>query len=273
MSEIKYIDPSRLRQEESFSYHQMAAAEMSKCVDPKFAPVYQAYTGKLKTFDEALKKSGGENVLSKPIHEQDAVCDRLYRGLSQQVAALEDAYYDPAIAEVARQARIILKKYGNPMALPYLEENGVLQNLVQELEAFDGTLDSESPDEIAADEIRTNRLSAIHIDGWVARLKVETTRFRELFTERNTQNAALETGATKAARLATDDAYRAAVKRINALAEVNGEADYLEIINALNTLIERQQAIIKARATKSANARKKAEEEEAAGSPETTPAP
>ena len=261
MSEIKYIDPSRLRQEESFSFHQMALAEMGKCVDPKFTPVCQAYGGKLQTFDEALKQGGGESALSKPIREQDAVCDRLYRGMSQQVAALEDAYYDPAIAEVARQARIILKKYGNPTALPYLEENGVLHNLIQELEAFDGASDADSPSEISAGEITTKRLAAIHIDGWVARLKVETARFRELFAERDTQNAALVTGATKAARLATDDAYRAAVKRLNALAEVNGDADYIDVINALNTLIERQQAILKARATKSANARKKAEEE------------
>lgn len=37
-----------------------------------------------------------------------------------------EGFYDPALAEVARQARIILKKYGNPTALPYLEEAGVL---------------------------------------------------------------------------------------------------------------------------------------------------
>lgn len=261
MSEIKYIDLSRLRQEEDFGFHKVAVAETAKCEDAKFAPVYQAYKTAYETFDEALKQGGGENALSKPIREQDAVCDRLYRGMSQQVAALEDAYYDPAIAEVARQARIILKKYGNPTALPYLEEAGVLHNLIQELEAFDGVSDSESPDEIAADEIRTNRLAAIHIDGWVSRLKTETARFLELFAERNAQNATVVTGATKAARLAADDAYRACVKRLNALAEVNGDADYLDVINAMNTLVDRQSAILKARVTKSANARKKAEEE------------
>lgn len=60
-----------------------------------------------------------------------------------------------------------------PPPLPYLEEAGVLHNLIQELEAFDGVSDSESPDEISADEITTNRLAAIHIDGWVTRLKTE----------------------------------------------------------------------------------------------------
>ena len=265
MSEIKYIDQSRLRQEEDFGFHKIAIAEMGKCTDEKLAPVYQVYKTAYETFDKALKQSGGEHVLSQPIITQDTVCDKLYRGLNSQVSAME-GFFDPAIAEVARQARIILKKYGNPTALPYLEEAGVLHNLIQELEEFDGVSDSESPDEISADEITTNRLAAIHIDGWVSRLKTETARFLELFAERNTQNATKVTGATKAARLATDNAYRAAVKRLNALAEVNGDTDYIDVINALNTLIDRQSAIIKARATKSANKRK---EEVTNGQPES----
>ena len=46
---------------------------------------------------------------------------------------------------------------------------------------------------------------------------------------------------------------------------MNGDTDYIDVINALNTLIDRQSAIIKARATKSANKRK---EEETNGQPE-----
>lgn len=264
MSEIKYHDPSRLRQEEAFGFHKVATAEMEKCTDAKFVPAYQTYKTSYDTFDEALKQGGGENVLSQSVKAQDAVCDKLYRGLNNQVSTME-GFFDPAIAEVARQARIILKKYGNPTALPYLEEAGVLHNLIQELEAFDGVSDSDSPDEISADEITTNRLAAIHIDGWVTRLKAETARFLDLFAERNAQDATVVTGATKAARLATDSAYRAAVRRINALAEVNGDADYIDVINAMNTLIDRQTAILKARATKSANKRK---EEETNGQPE-----
>lgn len=264
MAEIKQYSLSQLRQEEDFGFHKVATAETAKCKDAKFVPVYQIYKTAYGTFDKALKQSGGEHALSQPIIAQDTVCDKLYRGLNSQVSAME-GFYDPAIAEVARQARIILKKYGNPTALPYLEEAGVLHNLIQELEAFDGVSDSESPDEISADEITTNRLAAIHIDGWVTRLKTETARFLELFAERNTQNATIVTGVSKAARLATDDAYRAAVKRLNALAEVNGDADYIDVINAMNTLIDRQTAILKARATKSANKRK---EEETNGQPE-----
>lgn len=68
----------------------------------------------------------------------------------------------------------------------------------------------------------------------MTRLKTEAARFLELFAERNAQNATIVTGATKAARLAADNAYRAAVKRLNALAEVNGDTDYIDVINAMN---------------------------------------
>ena len=264
MAEIKVYNTAIAHQEEAFGFHKVAVAEMAKCKDAKFAPVYQIYKAAYDTFDNALKQGGGEHALSQPIVAQDTVCDKLYRGLNSQVSTME-GFYDPALAEVARQARIILKKYGNPTALPYLEEAGVLHNLIQEQEAFDGVSDSESPDEISADEITTNRLAAIHIDGWVTRLKTEAARFLELFAARNAQNATIVTGATKAARLAADNAYRAAVKRLNALAEVNGDTDYIDVINAMNTLIDRQTAILKARATKSANKRK---EEETNGQPE-----
>lgn len=254
MAEIKQYSLSQLRQEEDFGFHKVATAEIAKCKDAKLVSKYEAYKAAYETFDKALKQSGGENVLSQPIVAQDAICDKLYRGLNNQVSVME-TFYDPAIAEVARKARIILRKYGNPTSLPFLEEAGVLHNLIQELEDFDGSSDSESPDEISG-EITSKRLAAIHIDGWVERLKIEIARFLELFSERNTQNATVVTGATKAARLAADDAYRAAVKHLNALAEINGDADYIDVINAMNSLIERQQAIIKTRATKNANARK-----------------
>lgn len=258
MAEIKALNLSTLHQEEDFGFHKVVIVETAKCKDAKFTPVQQVYEAAFKTFDESLKQGGGENVLSKSIAKQDAVCDNLYRGLSAQVKSMV-GYFDPAIAEVARQANLILKKYGNPTALPFLEEAGVLHNLLQELEVFDGSTESDSPSEIS-DEITTKRLAAIHIDGWVSQLKIETARFLELFSNRNTQNAKIVTGATKAARIAIDVAYRDVVKRINSLAEVNGDTEYIGIINALNTLISRQQAILATRVT---NNEKKREEEEA----------
>ncbi|MDD2953976.1 MAG: DUF6261 family protein [Parabacteroides sp.] len=261
MSEINSMDLSRSRQDEIFAFHQMAKAETVKLKDPKLTALQQAYESAFEAFDVASKQSGGENVFTVPITEQDALCDRIYKGLSSQVSTMED-HFDPGIAEIARQARVILKKYGDPTRLPYLEESGVLHNLVQELEAFDNVSgsDSDSPSEISA-EITTHRLAALHVDGWVVRLKAENANFLSLFSDRNKQQASIVTGATKVARQATDTAYRNVVRRINALAEVNGDADYIDVINALNTLIDRQKAILATRATLSEKRKKKEQEE------------
>ena len=66
-------------------------------------------------------------------------------------------------------------------------------------------------------------------------------------------------------RQETDAAYRAVVKRLNALAEVNGETDYLEIINNINRLIDRQKAILATR--KTINAKRATQKPEGGGKP------
>ena len=104
------------------------------------------------------------------------------------------------------------------------------------------------------------------LDRWVARLKEANEKFIVIFTNRNSQQATIVTGATKTARQDTDAAYRAIVKRLNALAEVNSDTDYLEIINNLNNLIDRQKTILATR--KTLNAKKAAQKPEGGGKPD-----
>ena len=111
----------------------------------------------------------------------------------------------------------------------------------------------------------TNRLQMAGLERWVMRLKEANEKFISFFTNRNSQQATIVTGATKAARQETDAAYRAVVKRLNALAEVNGETDYLEIINNINRLIDRQKAILATR--KTINAKRATQKPEGGGKP------
>ena len=185
--------------------------------------------------------------------------------------------FDPVIAEIARRADIILRRNGDPCSLPYLAENSAVTNLIQDLEEFDNREEEEeerpgelsdpasSPlDGVSLDNV-TNRLQMAGLDRWVARLKEANEKFIVIFTNRNSQQATIVTGATKAARQETDAAYRAVVKRLNALAEVNGETDYLEIINNINRLINRQKAILATR--KTINAKRATQKPEGGGKP------
>ena len=273
MSEITALNLGLLQQDEDFGFHNIALAEFQKCTDSKITELVNNYKAKYDLFDETMKVGGGENVLSYDVTRLDQIRDEAYVGLKRQNnVALND--FDPVNAEIARQVDIILRRNGDPTALPYLAENSAIINLVQDLEAFDNheeeeqrpgelSLPASSPLDGVSLEGVTNRLQKIGLDRWVARLKEANEKFITFFTDRNSQQATLVTGATKAARQETDTAYRAVVKRLNALAEINGDADYLEIINEMNRLIDRQRAILATRKTLNAKAaaQKKAEED------------
>ena len=241
MSEIKGFDLSRLTQDENFGFHSFAIVEFEKCKDSKITEFVNNYKVKYNVFDGSMKVSGGENVLSYDVTRLDKVRDDAYRGLKRQNnVAMND--FDPVIAEIARQIDIILRRNGDPCSLPYLAENSAVINLIQDLEEFDNHSEEEerpgelsdptnSPlDGVSLEDV-TNRLQMAGLERWVMRLKEANEKFISFFTNRNSQQATIVTGATKAARQETDAAYRAVVKRLNALAEVNGETDYLEIIN------------------------------------------
>lgn len=251
MAQIKELDLGKQRQEESFGFHTLANAETATCNDEKLKSLQTAYTAALSEFDAALK-TGGASPLSQTVTELDGQRDDAYSGLAAQIRNSLH-HFDPTKAATAREADIILRKYNNPCALPYLEENGVLHNLIQELRTFDNAEENDRPDIISfADTPATNRLATIGAAEWLDRLEMVNSQFLAVFATRNTAQGEVVTGASKIARTAVDTAYRAVVKRLNALAEVNGDANYISVINALNSLIDRQKSVLAARKTTNA---------------------
>ena len=63
----------------------------------------------------------------------------------------------------------------------------------------------------------------------------------------------------KETRTAAEAAYRSLVDTVNALAMINGDANYATFIDHVNAVIDRQKAILRTRATN--NAKKKEEED------------
>ena len=281
-TEIKSINMTRMRQAEDYTFHSLALAEMRTCEEASFAEVLAAYEAAFEAFDAVLKTSGGEDPLTKAVTDADAATDRCYTGLAASVRALL-YHYDPAIAELARRMLIIIDRYGNPTNLSYLEEYGVIDNLLQDLRAFDteevgSTEDGsgeeeeeERPGGLSLLTTDTHNLTTLGLDGWVAQLQQCRDRFMTLFAQRNTKQATIETGKTKEARWAADEAYRAAVKRINALIEINGSEAYASIVANLNRLIDRQKSIQAARDTRNAAKNNSSSEEEGGSTSEEKP--
>ena len=93
----------------------------------------------------------------------------------------------------------------------------------------------------------------------------------QLFKQRNTQQSTIETGTTRQARKKADDAYRAVVKRINALIEVNGDESFASLVATLNNLIDRQKSVQAARNTRNASKNSSSTEEEGGSTGEERP--
>ena len=66
----------------------------------------------------------------------------------------------------------------------------------------------------------------------------------------------------KETRTAAEAAYRSLVDTVNALAIIEGDGDYATFIDHTNAMIDRQKAILKARATNNAKEEEEGEEEE-----------
>lgn len=256
--EIKSFNIASLHQAEDFSFHALAIAEFEKCTEELFLAVFNVYKEKFSAFDANLKTAGGKDPETKEVKEADEATDSCYSGLAATTRAMV-GHYDPAIAELARRVDIILRKYGNPTNLSYLEEYGIIDNLLQDLAVFDTTVittedaseeDENIPDELADD---VHNLDTLGLTGWVNQLKKCRDRFMTAYSKRNATQAVSVSGATKAARKETDAAYRNTVKRMNALIELNGEAVYVEIINNINQLIDNQKTVIASRTTRNAN--------------------
>ena len=280
--EIKSINMTRLRQAEAYTFHSLVLAEMRTCEEPAFADALSNYEAAFTAFDKELKTTGGEDPLTKEVTEADAATDRCYTGMVAILRA-QLYHYDATTAELARRALIIIDRYGNPTNSAYLEEYGVIDNLLQDLRAFDteevgSTEDGsgeeeeeERPGGLSLLTTDTHNLTTLGLDGWVAQLQQCRDRFMQLFTQRNAQLAKAETGKMKAARKAADEAYRAAVKRLNALIEVNGIETYATLVANLNQLIDRQKSVQAARNTRNASKNSSSTEEEGGSTGEERP--
>ena len=98
------------------------------------------------------------------------------------------------------------------------KETGLLVNFISDLE-----------DKYAA------QVAKLGLTAFVTNLKEANERVRTLTLQRTNEKIGITVGALKTARTASDDAYRALVKMVNALALVFGEKDYTAFIDYVNT--------------------------------------
>lgn len=235
MKKIKTISLTSLRVEEDFGFQKLVLAETETLPNEETPSVQTAAVTAFETafnaFDTALKASV-TNPATATATDADTARDQSWRAANAYVKAM-CSHPTADIATAAVEAKSLFDKYGDPTKLAQTEESGVLHNLLQDLEAFDSA-----------------KRTLLNLDVWIADLKLKEEAFLAAAAERTEADAARQVGIVKETRTAAESAYRSLVDTVNALAMINGDANYATFIDHVNAVIERQKAISKARVTR-----------------------
>lgn len=220
MKEIYDINIQRMNNGAHFTFvsNILARAEADTAVKGKASELVSNFKVAVAAEDEALKISQ-KSLLTDDIAKADIDRDALYAGYKKAV----EGFLAMPIADMAQAAKVLaqhIKDYKINTAGQLDKETGLLVNFITDLE-----------DKYSA------QVAKLGLTAFVTNLKEANERVRTLTLQRTNEKMGVTVGALKAARTSSDDAYRALVKMVNALALVYGEKDYTAFIDYANTEI------------------------------------
>lgn len=218
MKEIYDINIQRMNNGAHFTFvsNILARAEADTTVKGKASELVSNLKAAVAAEDEALKISQ-KSLLTDEIAKADSDRDALYAGYKKAV----EGFLAMPIADMAQAAKILsqhIKDYKINTAEQLDKETGLLVNFITDLE-----------DKYSA------QVTKLGLTAFVTNMKEANERVRTLTLQRTNEKMGVTVGALKAARTASDTAYRALVKMVNALALVLGEKDYTAFIDYVNT--------------------------------------
>ena len=220
MKEIYDINIQRMNNGAHFTFvsNILARAEADTAIKGKASELVSNFKAAVSAEDEALKISQ-KSLLTDEIAKADSDRDALYAGYKKAV----EGFLAMPIADMAQAAKILsqhIKDYKINTADQLDKETGLLVNFISDLE-----------DKYAA------QVAKLGLTAFVTNLKEANERVRTLTLQRTNEKIGITVGALKTARTVSDDAYRALIKMVNALALVFGEKDYTAFIDYVNTEI------------------------------------
>lgn len=220
MKEISDINIQRMNNGAHFTFvsNILARAEADAAVKEKASELVSNFKAAVTAEDEALKISQ-KSLLTDDIAKADNDRDALYAGYKKAV----EGFLAMPVTDMAQAAKVLsqhIKDYKINTAGQLDKEIGLLVNFITDLE---GKFSAQ--------------VTTLGLTAFVTNLKEANERVRTLTLQRTNEKMGITVGALKTARTANDDAYRALVKMVNALALVFGEKDYTSFIDYVNTEI------------------------------------
>lgn len=220
MKEISDINIQRMNNGAHFTFvsNILARAEADAAVKEKASELVSNFKAAITAEDEALKISQ-KSLLTDDIAKADNDRDALYAGYKKAV----EGFLAMPVTDMAQATKVLsqlIKDYKINTAGQLDKETGLLVNFITDLE---GKFSAQ--------------VTTLGLTAFVTNLKETNERVRTLTLQRTNEKMGITVGALKTARTANDDAYRALVKMVNALALVFGEKDYTSFIDYVNTEI------------------------------------
>ena len=218
MKEISDINIQRMNNGAHFTFvsNILARAEADTAVKGKASELVSNFKAAVAAEDEALKISQ-KSLLTDDIAKADSDRDALYIGYKRAV----EGFLAMPVADMAQAAKVLaqhIKDYKISTAGQLDKETGLLVNFIADLEGKN-----------------SEQVAKLGLTAFVTNLKEANERVRTQTLQRTNEKMGVIVGALKTARAASDEAYRALVKMVNALALVFGEKDYTAFIDYVNT--------------------------------------
>lgn len=187
----------------------------------KLASLAEGFDSKLKAYDEVLVLERG-NVLSSKLSEADKKRDDALRSLVNIVKAYT-VFPEAEKADAALELLHVIGKYGKGIdRLPYLQESGVLTNLLEDL-AIAGNAEL---------------LSLLHLEDWVTKLKEAAAEFDNLFVSRESDNSTKLSGQVKTIRQEIQLLFQQLATLMNAYEMVYGATAYASLSARINEAVD-----------------------------------
>lgn len=220
MKEINDINIQRMNNGAHFTFvsNILTRAEADTTVKAKASELVSNFKAAVAAEDEALKISQ-KSLLTDDIAKADSDRDALYAGYKKAV----EGFLAIPVEDMSQAAKVLsqhIKDYKINTAEQLDKETGLLVNFISDLE-----------------NKYSSQVSTLGLAAFVTNMKEANERVRTLTLQRTNEKMGVSVGALKTARTASDNAYRALVKMVNALALVFGEKDYAPFIDYVNTEI------------------------------------
>ena len=196
------------------------AAETTLSTNAAAKKAMEALTAALKEEDRCLVISR-RNLITDDIRVADKTRDDIFRSLRKAINGFTDAPV-PDVAKAGKVLKQCVADYAINPAMQLDRETGLLHNFIADLETKHAA-----------------EVAKLGFTLYVAPLKEANAKVEQFIVDRTTAQSVIAAGELRAARLATDAAYRHLVKFVNALAMVSGTTDYDALAKFLNEHIDR----------------------------------